>query len=116
MTHMDLHADIQITYDQQDVTARIPLAGQVIPGLARHYQKLARAKNLPMQIEELAGRGWIRVQVPANADRDDVEVILDAARAFLGEAEAAALAEMAATSPAEVTVREWWASQRRQWA
>jgi hypothetical protein len=107
MTNIDPHADIHITHHQQDVTARI--------GLADHYQKLARAKNLPIQIEELPGQAWIRVQVPANADRDDVEAILDTARGFLGEAEAAALAEMAATSPAEATVREWWARQR-QWA
>jgi hypothetical protein len=80
------------------------------PGLADHYQKLARAKNLPMQIEELPGRAWIRVQVPANADRDDVLAILDTARGFLGEAEAAAQQER---TPAETTVREWWARQRR---
>ena len=116
MTTIDLHADIHITRDQQDVTARIPLGGQVTPGLADHYQKLARAKNLPIQIEELPGQAWIRVQVPANADPDDVEAILDTARGFLGEAEAAALDEMAATSRAEATVRQWWASQRRQWA
>lgn len=115
MTTIDPHADIYITHHQQDVTARIPLAGQVTPGLASHYQKLARAKNLPIQIEELPGQAWIRVQVPANADRDDIEALLDTARGFLGEAEAAALAEMAATSPTEATVREWWACQR-QWA
>jgi hypothetical protein len=116
MTNIDPQADIHITHHQQDVTARIPLAGQVTPGLADHYQKLARAKNLPIQIEELPGQAWIRVQVPANADPDDVEAILDTARGFLGEAEAAALDEMAATSRAEATVRQWWASQRRQWA
>jgi hypothetical protein len=116
MTNIDPQADIHITHHQQDVTARIPLAGQVTPGLASHYQKLARAKNLPMQIEEVSGQAWIRVQVPANADPDDVEAILDTARGFLGEAEAAALDEMAATSPAEATVRQWWARQRRQWA
>jgi len=110
MTDIDPHADIQITRHQQDVTARIPLAGQLTPGLAGHYQKLARAKNLPMQIEELPDRAWIRVQVPANADRDDVLAILDTARGFLGEAEAAAQQER---TPAEATVREWWARQRR---
>jgi hypothetical protein len=111
MTDIDPHADIQITHDQDHMTAMIPLAGQVTPELARHYQKLARAKNLPMQIEELPGQGWIRIQVPANADRDDVEAILDTARAFLGEAEAAAQQER---TPAEATVREWWARQRRE--
>jgi hypothetical protein len=92
------------------VTARIPLAGQLTPGLADHYQKLARARNLPMQIEELPDRAWIRVQVPANADRDDILAILDTARGSLGEAEAAAQQER---TPAEATVREWWARQQR---
>lgn len=109
MTDIDPHADIQITHHQDHLTARIPLAGQLTPGLADHYQKLARVTNLPMQIEELPGRAWIRVQVPANADRDDVLVILDSARGLLGEAEAAALQER---TPAEATVREWWARQR----
>jgi hypothetical protein len=111
MTDIDPHADIQITHGQEHVTARIPLAGQVTPELVRHYHKLARVKNLPIQIEEPPGRGWIRVQVPANADRDDVVAMLDAARIFLAEAEAAAQ-QPPATAQAEVIVREWWARQR----
>src|SRR5215469_1512319 len=111
MTDIDPHADIQITHGQDHVTARIPLAGQVTSDLARHYQQLARVKNLPTQIEESAGRGWIRVQVPANADRGDIEALLDTARGFLGLAEEAAQQER---TPAEATVREWWARQCRQ--
>jgi hypothetical protein len=111
MTDIDPHADIQITHGQEQVTARIPLDGQATPELARHYHKLARVKNLPIQIEELPGRGWIRVQVPANADRDDIVALLDAARTFLAEAEAAAQ-QPPATTPAEAIVREWWARQR----
>jgi hypothetical protein len=111
MTDIDPHADIQITHGEEHVTARIPLAGQVTPELARHYQKLARAKNLPIQIEELPGRAWIRVQVPTRGDRDDVLAMLDAARTFLAEAQAAA-EQPPATTHAEATVREWWARQR----
>jgi hypothetical protein len=108
MTDIDPHADIQITRHQDHVTAKIPLAGQLTPGSAGHYQKLAR--DLPIHIEEHPGQAWIRVQVPANADPDDVLVILDSARGLLGQAEEAAQQE---GTPAEATIREWWARQRR---
>jgi len=111
MTDIDPHADIQITHGEEHVTARIPLAGQVTPELVRYYHKLARTKNLPVQIEELPGQAWIRVQVPASGDRDDVLAMLDAARTFLAEAEVAA-GQPPATSHAEAIVREWWARQR----
>lgn len=111
MTDIDPHAHIQIFHGEEQVTARIPLAGQVTPELVRYYHKLARTKNLPVQIEELPGRAWIRVQVPARGDRDDVLAMLDAARTFLAEAEAAA-GQPPATSHAEAIVREWWARQQ----
>jgi hypothetical protein len=99
MTDIDLHAHIQIFHGEEQATARVPLAGQVTP-------ELARTKNLPVQIEELPGRAWIRVQVPARGDRDDGLAMLDAARTFLAEAEAAA-GQPSATSHAEAIVREW---------
>ena len=111
MTDIDPHADIQITDGEEQVTARIPLTGQVTPELARYYHKLARTKNLPVQLEELPGRAWIRAQVPARGDRDDILALLDAARTFLAEAEAAA-GQPPATTQAEAIVREWWARQR----
>jgi hypothetical protein len=111
MTDIDPGADIEINHGEEHVTARIPLAGQVTRDWLRYYQKLARARDLPAEAQELPGRAWIVVRVPASDDHDEVLAILDTARTLIGEADAAA-EQPPASAHAEAVVREWWARQR----
>ncbi len=111
MTDIDPQADIELHRADGHVTVRVPLAGAVTVDWLGCYQKLALAAKVPVQAQARHDRAWIVVSVPASSDREKVAATLDAARALIAEADAAA-ERPPATTEAEASVRDWWAGRR----
>ena len=111
MTDIDPQADIELHPADERVTVRVPLAGAVTGEWLRCYQKLALAAKVPAQAQARDDRAWIVVSVPATSDQGEVAATMDAARALIAEADAAA-ERPPATAKAEASVRDWWASRR----
>jgi hypothetical protein len=109
MTDIDPAADIELDIADEQVTVRVPLAGPVTNEWARCYQELALAAQVPAQAQVLRDRGWVVVTVPASSDQ--VVATMDAARALIADADAAADRPTAARE-AEASVRDWWARSR----
>jgi hypothetical protein len=108
MTDIDSRADIELHSADGHVTVRVPLAGQVTSEWLRCYQRLALASEVPAQARAQHGRAWIVVTVRASSDQADAVATLDAARALITQADAAA-DQPGATAKAEAIVRDWWA-------
>jgi hypothetical protein len=106
MTDIDPKADIELHTVNEHVIVRVPLAGPVTDEWLRRYQRLAHATGVPAQAEAT----WLVVSVPADGNQREVTATMDAARALIGEADAGERAP--AASPAESTVRDWWARRR----
>ena len=60
MTDIDPSADIELTAANEQVTARIPLAGQVTGEWLGCYHRLARAAAVPVRAETQPDRAWHR--------------------------------------------------------
>jgi len=112
MTDIDPHADIAITYsddDDEHMFVQLPLAGLVeAPQVwCRRYEVLARAKQLKVNANHRTPGGpapiWISLAVPIRTKADDIPQILDAARELITETDAMAQ---------EHVVRSWWARQQ----
>ncbi len=111
MTDIDPQADIELHPADGHVTVSVPLAGAVTDDWLRCYQKLALATKVPVQAQARHDRAWIVVSVPVSSDREQVAATLDAARALIADADAAA-ERPPATAEAEASVRDWWAGRR----
>jgi len=111
MTDIDPEADIELHPADEHVTVRVPLAGPVTGEWLRCYQKLALATKVPVQAQAHQDRAWIVVSVPASSDQGEVAETMDAARALMAEADAAA-ERPPSTAKVEASVRDWWASRR----
>jgi hypothetical protein len=74
-------------------------------------EKLALATEVPAQARADHDRAWIVVSLRASSDQEEVEATMDAARALIAEADAAA-ERPRATVKAEASVRDWWAGRR----
>ena len=112
MTDIDPQADIELHSAGEHVTVSVPLAGAVTGEWLRCYQKLALATKVPAHVQARHDRAWIVVSVPVASDQGEVAATLDAARALIAEADAAA-ERPAATVMVEAGVRDWWAGRRR---
>jgi uncharacterized membrane protein len=110
MTDIDLKSDIELHTVNEHVIARVPLTGRVTEEWLRCYQRLARATEVPVQTQGRPDRAWIVVSVPASGNQREVAATMDAARALIGEADAAQ--RRPATTQAEGIVRDWWAHRR----
>jgi uncharacterized membrane protein len=110
MTDIDPRANIELHPADGRVTVRLPLAGPVTSQWLRRYQQLALASQVQAQARADRDRAWIVVSMPGNSDRQDVVATLDAARALIAAADAAA-GRPAATAKAEASVRDWWAGR-----
>jgi hypothetical protein len=110
MTDIDPQADIELHPADEHVTVRVPLAGPVTGEWLRYYQQLALAAKVPVQAQAHDERAWIVVSVPASSDQGEVVATMDAARALIAEADAAA--RPPATTKAEASVRDWWAARQ----
>ncbi len=111
MTDIDPQADIELHTAGEHVTVRVPLGGPVTGEWLRYYQKLALATKVPAQAQARDDRAWIVVNVPVTSDHGKVAATLDAARALIAEADAAA-GQPPATVKAEASVRDWWAGRQ----
>jgi len=111
MTDIDLQADIELHPADEQLTVRVPLAGAVTGEWLRCYQQLAQVTRVPVQAQARHDRAWIVVSVPASSDQGEIAATMDAARALIAQADAAA-ERPAATAKAEASVRDWWASRR----
>jgi hypothetical protein len=111
MTDIDPRADIELHPAGEQVTVRVPLAGQVSSEWLRCYRKLALASAVPAQARADHDRAWIVVSVRAGSDQAGVVATLDAAWALVAQADAAA--RPPATAKAEAIVRGWWAGRRQ---
>jgi hypothetical protein len=110
MTDIDPQAEIELHPANEHLTVRVPLAGAVTGEWLRCYQQLALATKVPAQAQAQDERAWIVVTVPAASDQGEVVATMDAARALIAEADAAA--RPPATAKAEASVRTWWAGRR----
>ena len=111
MTDIDPRADIELHSVDGHVTVRVPLAGQVTGEWLGCYQQLALAALVPVQAQVRDDRAWIVVDVPAGSDDGEVAATMEAARALIAEADAAA-EPPPATAKVEASVRAWWAGRR----
>src|SRR5580698_8292461 len=103
MTDIDPQAQIELHPANEHLTVRVPLAGAVTGEWLRCYQQLALATKVPAQAQARDERAWIVVTVPAASDQGEVAATMDAARALIAEADAAA--RPPATAQAEASVR-----------
>ena len=110
MTDIDPQADIELHPADEYVTVRVPLAGAVTGEWLRCYQRLALATKVPVQAQTRHDRAWIIISVPVASDQGEISATMDAARALIGEADAAQ--RRPATTQAEGIVRDWWAHRR----
>src|ERR1700722_10909933 len=95
MTDIDPRADIELHSADEHVTVRVPLAGAVTSEWLRCYQKLALAAKVPVQAQT----------------QQDEALTMDAPRALIAEADAAAV-QQPAIAQVEASVRDWWGDRR----
>jgi hypothetical protein len=110
MTKIDADAEIDIVWEQQQATVRIPLAGDVSQEWCRRYQALARRQNFPASAERHPSRGWVIVELPDGAGPAEVTATLDTAHDLIGEADGAE--DPPDPAQTDRAVRSWWAGQR----
>lgn len=110
MTKIDTVAEIDIVWEQQQATVRIPLADEVSQDWCRRYQALARRRNFPARAERHLSRGWVIVELPDGAGASDIGATLDTARELITEADGAE--DPPDPSQTDRVVRTWWARQR----
>jgi hypothetical protein len=112
MTDFDFHADIGLSYHDDDLHIVIPLAGHVTQMWSQRYEALARAKDVQAMVRERRdGPAQLYLTVPAKTTGSEVAAMLDLARALIAEADAVDQSSAASDSP-EAVVRRWWASQQ----
>jgi len=111
MTDIDPEADIELDPAEEHVRVRVPLAGAVTGEWLRCYQELAVAAKVPALAQARHDRAWIVVHVPVTSDQEEVAATMDAARALIAGADAAA-ERPPATVQVEASVRDWWAGRR----
>jgi hypothetical protein len=110
MTDIDPQADIELRSADGHVTVAVPLAGAVTGEWLGCYQELALAAQVPVQAQARQDRAWIVVSVPVTSDGREVTATMDAARALLADADAAA-ERPTATAKVEASARDWWADR-----
>ena len=110
MTAIDAAAGIDIVWEQQQATVRIPLDGQASPQWFGRYRALARQHSLRAWAENHPSRGWVIIELPEGGGPGDITATLDAARDLIAEADAAD--DPPDAEETDRVVRDWWAQQR----
>jgi hypothetical protein len=109
MVTIDTAAGIDIVWEQQQATVRIPLAGEGSPQWFRRYRTLARRHSLQAWAESHPSRGWVIVGLPDGAGPEEITATLDAAMDLITEADAAG--DPPDPEETDRVVRDWWAKQ-----
>jgi hypothetical protein len=112
MTEIDAAADIDIVWREQELTIRIPLAGEAGREWAQRYTALARRSSVPARAEEAPGRAWIVIALPVETEPSEVLAAMDAARDLVANAGAAEQPPAGREKEIAAAVRDWWARQR----
>ena len=112
MTEIDASVDVDIIWHDQDLTIRLPLAGEVSQEWARRYARLAQRKDIAARAEDSPGRAWIVVTLPSYADRSELLETLDAAGELIERADAAGDSSPEHDKELAAAVRQWWAQRR----
>lgn len=107
MVEIDADAKVDIIWQGEDVTVRIPLASEAPPGWCDRYRALASRKGVPAGAEEHPSRAWVIVTVPAWTALDEIVATLDAARELVGETGATEKPPDPARTQA--AIMQWWA-------
>ncbi|HEX4059603.1 MAG TPA: hypothetical protein VHY58_01165 [Streptosporangiaceae bacterium] len=110
MTTIDAGANIDIVWEGQRATVRIPLDGEVGQEWCRRYRALARRQNLTAWAESHPSRGWVIAELPEGADQPETMATLDTVKDLVSEADAAA--DPPNTEETDRVVQVWWAQQR----
>lgn len=76
MTDIDPSADIELTAANEQVTARIPLAGQVTGEWLGCYHRLARAAAVPVRAETQPDRAWLTDLVEGGPETNSASALL----------------------------------------
>lgn len=110
MTTFDASAGIDIVWEQQQATVRIPLDDQTSPQWFRRYRALARQRSLQAWAEGTPSRGWVIVELADGAGPEEIAATLDAARDLITEADASG--DPPDPEETDRVVRDWWQQQR----
>jgi hypothetical protein len=110
MTQIDTGTDIDVVWLDGEAKVRIPLAGDVTQEWCRRYQARAHRENFPARAEKHPARGWVIVDLPDGAGKQEIVAALDAARDMVAATDDAG--ESPDVRQTESVVREWWAGQR----
>jgi hypothetical protein len=109
MTEIDPEGDIDIVVQEQEMTVRIPLAGQVSQDWCRQYQAMAHRMNVPARAEVHPARAWVIVDLAGDTGPEDARAAMDAARNLIAKTDSAGKGDPEQTAAA---IRKWWASQQ----
>jgi hypothetical protein len=112
MTGIDSHAEISLRTTSEWVTVELPLTQSVTHAWARRYESLALAMEVPAVARTDDTRAWIEVRLPATSRPNQVTNALNAARELVTRADTADGSPTG--SPAEDSIRAWWAGTRRE--
>jgi hypothetical protein len=112
MTEIDASADVDIIWHDEDLTIRLPLAGEASQEWASRYARMAQRKGIAARAEASPGRAWIVVTLPPYAERSEVLETLDAARELIERADAAGDVSPGHDKQLAAAVRDWWAQRR----
>lgn len=110
MTAIDPRSEINVRTTGDWVSAELPLTQPVTEAWARHYERLARATDVPAVAQRDDGRAWIEVRLPARSRPHQVAETMNSARDLVARADAAD--ESPIGLPAEAAIRAWWARAR----
>ena len=112
MTDIDYQADLMLNYVDHELHAMIPLTAPVSEIWRQRYEALAQAKDMQALVRpRREGPAMLLLTVPARMKGDDVEALLETARALIAEADAVDQEPTSSTAP-EAVAREWWTRQR----
>ena len=112
MTDIDYQADLMLNYVDHELHAMIPLTAPVSEMWRQRYEALAQAKDVQALVRPWRdGAAMLLLTIPARMRGDDVEALLETARALIAEADAVDQEPTSSTAP-EAVAREWWARQR----
>src|SRR5262245_40859888 len=110
MTAIDPRAEINLRTTDEGVSAELPLIQPVTDAWVHRYDSLARTMDVPAVARTDDGRARIEVRLPATSRPRQVADTMNAARDLLARTDTAI--ESPITTPADASIRAWWASTR----
>ena len=101
MTDIDYQADLVLNYVDHELHAVIPLTAPISDLWRQRYEALTQAKDVQALVRPgREGPALLLLTVPAKMRGDEVEALLETARALIAEADAVDLAPASSTVPA----------------